>query len=287
MSPNARRFVTRRPFLNCCLLLGLLLPGVAGLTSLTRKVGAVFVTPELPKSDNRLTPKIVSSATPTPTPTPWPTATKCSTSRWLAEGNANDSGGLNPGNPGILKNGATFGPGAVGGAFSLNGLLAYVEAPINIVPMNQPGSLGSFTWEACVNPSSLLNIRPVVFSKEASLNNRAGLQINANGSLCSYMNSSNCAVTSAPGVVATGQFTKVTLLYNGSTNSLVTYVNGVQVSTASVAVPYNNSAPFNIGWSPFGSGNTHFPGRIDEVIFSSCVVPPTPCGCGPAPTPAP
>src|SRR5437588_2218988 len=202
MSLNSRLFVTRRPFLNCCLLLGLLLAGVAGLTSLTRKVGAVFVTPESPKSDNRLTSKIVSSAA--PTPTPWPTATKCPTSRWLAEGNANDSGGLNPGNPGILKNGATFGPGAVGGAFSLNGILAYVEAPINIVPMNQPGS---FTWEACVNPSSLHNIRPVVFSKEASLNNRAGLQINANGSLCSYMNSSNCAVTSAPGVVATGQFT--------------------------------------------------------------------------------
>lgn len=228
-----------------------------------------------------------ASNTPTQTLTPSPTPNplkKCPTSRWLAEGNANDAGGLNPG---ILKNGATFGAGAVGAAFSLDGFNDYVEVPINIVAMNNPGSLGSFTWEACVNPSSLANINPVVFSKEASVGNRAGLQINSNGSLCSYMNSSTCAAVSAPGMVAPNTFTKVTLLYNGSTNSLVTYVNGLQVSTATVAVPYNNSAPFNIGWSPFGFGNTHFPGRIDEVIFSSCAIPPTPCGCGPTPTPIP
>jgi Concanavalin A-like lectin/glucanases superfamily len=228
-----------------------------------------------------------AAKTPTQTPTPWPTATKCPTSRWLAEGNANDSGGLIPGNPGTLKNGAAFGTGAVGAAFSLDGLNDYVEVPINIAAMNNPGSLGSFTWEACVNPSSLANINPVVFSKEASVGNRAGLQINSNGSLCSYMNSGSCAATSAPGLVAPNTFTKVTLLYNGSTNNLVTYVNGLQVSTATVAVPYNNSAAFNIGWSPNAFGNTHFNGRIDEVIFSSCAKPPTPCGCGQAPTPSP
>lgn len=231
------------------------------------------------------------TATQIPTPTPSPTLTKCPTSRWLAEGNANDANGLNPG---ILKNGATFGAGAVGQAFTLDGLPGlttgdYVEVPINTAVMNSPGPLGSFTWEACVNPTSLVN-RPVVFSKEAGLNNRAGLQINPNGSLCSYMNSNTCAITSSPGVVLAGQFSKLTMLYNGSTNSLVTYVNGVQVSTASVSLPYNHStapAPFNIGWSPNGFGNTHFPGRIDEVIFATCVVPPNPCGCGPAPSPSP
>lgn len=218
--------------------------------------------------------------TPTPSPTPTPT-TNCPTSRWSADGNANDSNGLNPGS---LKNGATFGPGAAGQAFSLDGVGAYVEAAINTAEMNSPVS---FTWEACVNPNSLAN-NPVVFSKEASVSNRAGLQINMDGSLCSYVNSGTCAAISAPGVVATGKFTKVTLLYDGSTHSLVTYVNGSQVSSAAVAVPYNNSAAFNIGWSPFGFGNTHFPGRIDEVTFSSCAVRPSAVtACEPTPTPTP
>jgi hypothetical protein len=212
-------------------------------------------------------------------------ATNCPTSRWSAEGNANDSNGLNPGS---LKNGATFGPGEAGQAFALDGVGAYVEAAINTAEMNSPVS---FTWEAWINPNSLAN-NPVVFSKEASVLNRAGLQINMNGSLCSYMNSGACAAISAPGVVATCEFTKVTLLYDGSTHSLITYVNGSQVSSAAVAVPYNNSAAFNIGWSPFGFGNTHFPGRIDEVTFSSCAVQPTASqsaktGCEPTPTPSP
>jgi hypothetical protein len=62
MSPNARRFVTRRPFLNCCLLLGLLLASVAGLPSLTRKVGAVFVAPGFPESTKALRPAAVPTA---------------------------------------------------------------------------------------------------------------------------------------------------------------------------------------------------------------------------------
>lgn len=284
-----KEFFSRALYLlNRSLSLLLLCSGTVALTFLAGNVGAVFVTPELlPQSENHLTAEAVSSAMPTPTPTSCPTATKCATSRWSAEGNANDSNGLNPG---ILTNGATFGTGAVGQAFSLDGLPGlngdYVEAPITTPAMNQLGSLGSFTWEACVNPTSLAN-NPVVFSKELTVSNRAGLQLNANGSICSYMNSGNCAATSAPGVITTGHFTRVTLLYDGSTNSLVTYVNGIQVSSATVAVPYNNSAPFHIGWSKFGSGNTHFPGLIDEVTFSSCAVRPTLRCCGPTSTPLP
>lgn len=301
---HSARPVIRRVSTKLFLLLVLLVAGSVEFASLTRPAGAVHDAPttkmekQFPSAPN---PELTAQArlrtatpTPTPTPTPLPTLTKCPTSRWLAEGNANDANGLNPG---ILKNGATFGTGSVGQAFRLDGLAGlttgdYVEVPINTAVMNSPGPLGSFTWEACVNPTSLAD-KPVVFSKEAAVtgvNNRAGLQINPNGSLCSYMNAGNCAITSSPGVVVTGQFSKLTMLYNGSTNNLVTYVNGVQVSTVSVGLPYNHStapAPFNIGWSPNGSGNTHFPGRIDEVIFASCVVPPNPCGCGPAPSPSP
>lgn len=264
MSSHARRVISPSSF-RVFLFLALLLAGLTSLTSLTE---AVYVTP-----GSKAAKAWLRAATPTPlsTPTPSPTpssTTSCPTSRWSAEGNANDSNGLSPGS---LKNGATFGPGTTGQAFVLDGVGAYVEAAVSKAEMNAPDS---FTWEAWVNPTSLAN-KPVVFSKEASVLNRAGLQINPDGSLCSYMNSGPCTVISAPGVVPTCAFTKLTLLYDGATNSLVTYVNGAQVSSATVAAPYNNSAAFNIGWSPFGFGNTHFPGRIDEVTFSSCAVPPT------------
>ncbi len=55
MSPNSRRSVTRGPFLNCCLLLTLLLAGVAGFTALTRKAGAVFVAPGFSTANKALT----------------------------------------------------------------------------------------------------------------------------------------------------------------------------------------------------------------------------------------
>ena len=51
MSLNARRFVIDRRFLNCCLLLMVLLAGFAGLSSVTRKVGAIFGAPGF--SENR------------------------------------------------------------------------------------------------------------------------------------------------------------------------------------------------------------------------------------------
>src|SRR5258707_2347194 len=55
MSPNSRRSVIRRPFLTCCLLLGLLLAGFVGFASLTRKVGAVFVAHGLSKANKACT----------------------------------------------------------------------------------------------------------------------------------------------------------------------------------------------------------------------------------------
>src|SRR5258708_34741380 len=51
MSPNSRRSVIHRQFLNCCLLLGLLLAGIAGLTALTGNASAVLVAPSYSKAD--------------------------------------------------------------------------------------------------------------------------------------------------------------------------------------------------------------------------------------------
>src|SRR5258706_5259921 len=57
MSPKSRRPVSRRSFINCCLLLVLLIAVVAGFTALTRNAGAGFVPAGLSKTD-----KVSSSA---------------------------------------------------------------------------------------------------------------------------------------------------------------------------------------------------------------------------------
>jgi HYR domain/Beta-propeller repeat/Thrombospondin type 3 repeat len=51
MSPNSRRPVTRRSFINRCLILTLLIAAVAGFTVLTRNAGAGFVSPGFSKTD--------------------------------------------------------------------------------------------------------------------------------------------------------------------------------------------------------------------------------------------
>ena len=45
---------------------------------------------------------------------------------WPGDGNAND---IQDGNHGTLRNGATFAPGKVGQAFSLDGVAASVDVP--------------------------------------------------------------------------------------------------------------------------------------------------------------
>jgi hypothetical protein len=50
---------------------------------------------------------------------------------YTADGNANDFVGNNNG---VLENGATFAPGEVGMAFSLNGTNQFVSLPANFIP---------------------------------------------------------------------------------------------------------------------------------------------------------
>jgi hypothetical protein len=83
MSPNSRGSVTRRPFLTSCLLLGLLLATVAGLTSLARKAGAVFVAPGFPEATKALSPATVPIAAGNPVLDP--PATKLETQTQLRE----------------------------------------------------------------------------------------------------------------------------------------------------------------------------------------------------------
>src|SRR5713101_2958472 len=110
---------------------------------------------------------------------------------WPGDGNAND---IQDGNHGTLRNGATFAPGKVAQAFSLDGVAAFVDVP------NSPNLniTSSFTWDAWINPTSLINA-PVIMSKEGSIPNRVGFEALASGALCGYFDSGTCSILSNPG----------------------------------------------------------------------------------------
>ena len=64
---------------------------------------------------------------------------------WRAEGDARDVAGTSDG---VLRNGATFAPGLVGQALSLNGTNAYVRLPDNLFPVPPTAPAGTpFSFE--------------------------------------------------------------------------------------------------------------------------------------------
>jgi YVTN family beta-propeller protein len=178
---------------------------------------------------------------------------------WPGDGNAND---IQDGNHGTLRNGATFAPGKVGQAFSLDGVAAFVDVPaspnLNIT--------SSFTWDAWINPHSLINA-PVIMSKEASVLNRVGFEALATGALCGYFDSGTCSILSNPGVVTTGRFTHVAYVLDHAASESRLYADGALVASAvETRTPSGNGADLNIGRSGILPG-FEFNGLIDEVEF--------------------
>jgi len=183
---------------------------------------------------------------------------------WPGEGDANDIGGTNNG---TLLNGATFAPGEVGSAFSLNGGLDKVSVP------DSPSLrlTTEFTIETWVNSRSLPTIDGTIVSKVGISGGNNGYDLylshenylsgqfntpgqNWPGYQISYANSS---------AIVPGLWYHVAFTYDESTMKL--YLNGIPVATSvigahAVAVSTNN---LHIGGvddnNPVG-----FNGLIDE-----------------------
>lgn len=188
---------------------------------------------------------------------------------WPGDGNANDITG---GYSGTLKNGATFAPGEVGQAFSLNGSN---KQYVDIGDVDLPATFTIDTW---INPASLSGANYLITKDDGNTTSYA-FQVQADGTLIGIVQSASGLTfyQTNPGVVTTGTWQHVALTYDGNAPALqkfTFYVNGV-VAPASLngsndagGTPANNAASATIGI--FSNGSSFpFNGLIDEFeIFN-------------------
>ncbi len=187
---------------------------------------------------------------------------------WPAEGNANDIDG---GNNGILENGASFGLGEVGQAFTFNGNFQYVQ--IADSPSLHPASMTVECWfnlSNAVQNGGYMNLmsKPVgslyydsfAFWLEAGTINGAVGSSSLEGSYLIY------PFTPVPGVWHHAAFT-----FDSGTETQSIYLDGVPVASGQTGVQIGyDTHPALIGCdSDYGTIDQPFDGRIDEVSIYS------------------
>jgi Concanavalin A-like lectin/glucanases superfamily len=187
---------------------------------------------------------------------------------WPGESNAVD---VVDGNTGVLLNGATFAPGKIGTAFSLDGSGAHVRIADN-VNLHLTNGL---TLEAWVYPTNLVYAQQIISKWDAVYRYQKsyGTWLASNGqfifSVCAkgdeYVGPS--AVVVSVNTVPLNQWTHVAATYDGST--LNVYLNGQLENQA--AFPYGIFAGTNdlgigavVGGIPAGEFSYPFSGLIDE-----------------------
>src|SRR4029077_12775157 len=196
---------------------------------------------------------------------------------WPAEGDAND---IQDGNDGTLENGAGFGTGEVGQAFSFNG-------SNQDVAIGNPANLKlttGLTVDAWINPSSVNgssgDLVGGIITKWAQTfpnGDSWAIWIQNNGSPNSYSLAADISggmPQGESGVISGGSiplntWTHVAVTYDSASGTLIVYVNGSAVVSSIVFSPGTlieaTNAPVYIGAEPSAVGGRHFLGLIDEV----------------------
>lgn len=180
--------------------------------------------------------------------------------RWQAEGNAQDCVGANHG---TLLNGAGFGTGQSGQAFTVDGVDDYISVP-DAPALDFTNSLTLAAWVSPDNPAN--GDLQTVLSKPNPSSTGYRIGLSPDGSLNLGMNNNdgiNCELNSTA-VLPAGRWTHIAATWDASETRL--YVDGRLVSSGSCSFTLANSPePFQIG-REFGlSGQRYFGGAIDEV----------------------
>src|SRR5439155_762752 len=183
------------------------------------------------------------------------------------ENNADDIQGTNNG---TLQGGATFVPGKVGQAFSLDGSDDYVLVPDP--PDNSLDFSGDVTVDAWINPSLIAGSQREIVSKRAvtspDVNFNFFLQPDGRLAWAEWNGGSYTTYQTTP-LILTGVYSHVAVAIQGST--ITFYVNGVSAgSFAYTNMRVANDGDLTIGNAVVGGTPTaYFNGQIDEVdIFN-------------------
>jgi hypothetical protein len=176
-------------------------------------------------------------------------------SYWGAEGTANDSiSGYN----GTLENGATYAPGKIGQAFSLNGTNSYVH-------VSGTGTIsGPRTYCAWVYPHASATGLPVLEAGAAG----SGDFLTIRGSSLFVDHWGYPSYVSSLGVTPES-WNHIAMTYDGSTIQF--YVNGVAANPISGTLYNYSVSTLNIGGNQIGGSTAgpSFNGLIDEVQWYS------------------
>ena len=182
---------------------------------------------------------------------------------WPGDGNANDIQGSNNG---ALQNGATFGTGKVGQAFSFDGMDDFVD----VQPNSNLDLRGALSIDAWVNPSNLSGDRGIV-------EKTVGGGVNTQYSLYLQGGSVVFRLIKVPGVqhatlvsdslVPLNAWTHIAATWDGATMKM--FVNGVQQSRMFDLTGTINGGEGSTLIGKQGSNINHFEGLIDELeIFN-------------------
>jgi hypothetical protein len=218
--------------------------------------------------------KCVSSPSCTPPPTNL-------ISWWRGESNTLDSADSNNG---VLQNGVTFVPGEVGTAFNFNGANQYVW--VNANPSLNVGASSGFTVETWINPT-ITNVQMPIIEYERILGTFSGSDVGVHfyisippstgtgpGCLVANIldtNQTSHIITSAPGLLAAGQWQHVALSYDKASGIAALYLNGTAVTQQNLGTftPQTSFTNLLIGArTTFGSAanpSDKFSGQMDEI----------------------
>jgi hypothetical protein len=190
---------------------------------------------------------------------------------WAAEGNANDSVGINHG---TLKGSASFAPGEIGQAFSLDGITGCVFVPAS--PSLDVGPSGGFTIEGWVSSPTITAQQIIVEWHDTG--NLYGFGVHMQTGTGSAGGASPGAlyanvvdtggnyhfIWSNPNVLVANQFQHVALTYDEASGMGTLYVNGALVAQSNLGVfTPRTTGDFYLGERPGWSLN--YTGLLDEI----------------------
>ncbi len=185
---------------------------------------------------------------------------------WSAEGNADDVSGNN--HNGALQNGATYAPGKVGMAFSLNGVNANVAVP------DDPALhfSNAMSVEGWINTTAGTD-RYIATKHEDSFYFSVGGGSVAPHMLSFWLNGVSSSWFTGSTPVDDGQWHHVAATYDGSTMRL--YVDGhLDASAPRTGTIQSGTSGLLIGARSDGTNASNFPGTIDELaVYNRAISP--------------
>jgi uncharacterized repeat protein (TIGR01451 family) len=185
---------------------------------------------------------------------------------WPAEGNADDVTGN--GHNGTLQNGATFAPGKVGTAFSLDGGNDNISVP------DDPAFhfTNAMSIEGWINTTASTD-RYIATKHEDSFYFAVGGGAVAPHMLSFWLNGVSSSWFTGSTPVDDGQWHHVAATYDGSTMSL--YVDGhLDASAPRAGTIQQGTSGVLIGARSDGTNASNFPGMIDELALYNRAIGP-------------